>query len=122
MESYYAAPREILLFFYYPSDEFMGYLMTVDELEFYDEIECEDLFGGKDSRERIMIFSLPDYEMEEWPVVNYGLKDKVAIISGLRDYIIVDTEDVLMICPRSEEQNLKKYIDDIKFNQGDKFS
>ena len=49
-------------------------------------------------------------------------KDKVAIISGLRDYIIVDTEDVLMICPRSEEQNLKKYIDDIKFNQGDKFS
>ena len=49
-------------------------------------------------------------------------KDKVAIISGLRDYIIVDTDDVLMICPRSEEQNLKKYIDDIKFNQGDKFS
>lgn len=49
-------------------------------------------------------------------------KDKVAIISGLRDYIVVDTDDVLMICPRSEEQNLKKYIDDIKFNQGDKFS
>ena len=39
--------------------------MTVDELDFYDEIECEDLFDGKDSRERIMIFSLPDYEMEE---------------------------------------------------------
>ena len=49
-------------------------------------------------------------------------KDKVAIISGLRDYIVVDTEDVLMICPRSEEQNIKKYIDDVKFNQGDNFS
>jgi mannose-1-phosphate guanylyltransferase len=48
--------------------------------------------------------------------------DKVAIINGLRDYIVVDTEDVLMICPRSEEQNIKKYIDEVKFNQGDKFS
>ena len=28
-------------------------------LEFYDEIECSDLFEGNDSRERIMIFLLP---------------------------------------------------------------
>ena len=36
--------------------------MTVDELEFYDEIECDDLFDGNDPRERIMIFQLPYYE------------------------------------------------------------
>jgi SAM-dependent methyltransferase len=65
MESYYAAPREILLFFYYPSDEFMCYLMTVDELEFYDEIDCDDLFEGSNHRERIMIFELPDYEFDD---------------------------------------------------------
>jgi len=62
LESYYEALREVFLFFYYPSDEFISYLMTVDELEFYDEIECEDLFAGRDLRERIMIFQLPDYE------------------------------------------------------------
>ena len=62
LESYYENPREIFLFFYYPSDEYIAYLMTVDELEFYDEIECEDLFEGNDPRERIMIFQLPDYE------------------------------------------------------------
>lgn len=62
LESYYDNPREIFLFFYYPSDEYIAYLMTVDELEFYDEIECDDLFDGNDPRERIMIFSLPDYE------------------------------------------------------------
>ena len=61
LESYYAEPREIVLFFYYPSDEYISYLMTVDELEFYDEIECDDLFAG-DVRERIMIFTLPDRE------------------------------------------------------------
>ncbi|MBE5964658.1 MAG: class I SAM-dependent methyltransferase [Lachnospira sp.] len=55
-EAYYENPREVLLFFYYPSVEYIVYLMTLDELEFYDEIECEDLFEGNDSRERIMIF------------------------------------------------------------------
>ena len=45
---------------------------------------------------------------------------KVAVINGLRDYIVVDTDDVLMICPRSEEQSIKKYIDDVKFDKGDK--
>lgn len=61
MESYYENIREIFLFFYYPADEYMAYLMTVDELEFYDEIECDDLFKGYDPRERIMIFQLPSY-------------------------------------------------------------
>ena len=61
--SWYEDPREILLFFYYPADEYIAYLMTVDELEFYDEIECDDLFEGNDSRERIMIFQLPDHEV-----------------------------------------------------------
>ena len=58
LESYYADPRELFLFFYYPSDDYLSYLMTVEELEFYDEIECDDLFGA-DPRERIMIFQLP---------------------------------------------------------------
>ena len=58
LESYYENPREILLFFYYPSEEYIAYLMTVNELEFYDEISCGDLFEGNDVREQIMIFSL----------------------------------------------------------------
>lgn len=62
IESYYENPREVFLFFYYPSDEYISYLMTVDELEFYDEIECDDLFSENASRERIMIFQLPCYE------------------------------------------------------------
>ena len=65
VESYYASPREILLFFYYPSDEYMCYLMTVDELDFYDEIECDDLFERSDRRERVMVFELPHYEYDE---------------------------------------------------------
>ena len=61
LTSYYENPREVLLFFYYPSEEYISYFMTVDELEFYDEIPCGDLFAGNDPREQILIFSLPDY-------------------------------------------------------------
>ena len=64
LESWYEAPREIMLFFYYPSAEYMADLMTVEELEFEDEIACDDLFEGSDPRERIMIFRLPDYEQK----------------------------------------------------------
>ena len=56
IESYYENPREITLFFYYPSEEYLSYLMMVDELEFYDEIPCDDLFDGKDNREQIIVF------------------------------------------------------------------
>lgn len=55
-ESYYDNPRELLFFFYYPSDEYISYLMQVDELEFYDEIDCKDMFDGSDPRERVIIF------------------------------------------------------------------
>jgi len=45
-------------------------------------------------------------------------KGKIAAISGLKEFIVVDTDDVLMICPRSEEQNIKKFIDEVKYSDG----
>ena len=57
-ESYYEKPREILLMFYYPSEEYLGCLMTEEQLMFYDEINTEDLFEGKNDREKILIFSV----------------------------------------------------------------
>ncbi len=58
LESYYTYPRKIQLFFYYPSDEYISYLMTVEEMMFVDEIVCMDLFPGEDPREKITIFEL----------------------------------------------------------------
>ena len=62
LESYYTSPREIQLFFYYPSDEYVSYLMTIDEFLFADEIDCRDLFPGNDDMERILIFELQGAE------------------------------------------------------------
>ena len=60
LESYYTGSRKILLFFYFPSDEYISYLMTVDEFTFYDEIDCTDLFQEQDCRERIVIFEIEE--------------------------------------------------------------
>ena len=57
-ESYYESPRELLLFFYYPSKEYVAYLMTMRELSFLDEINCVDLFEGNNEREKILIFEI----------------------------------------------------------------
>lgn len=58
LKSYYVKPRKIQMFFYYPSDEYISYLMTVEALMFTDEITCMDLFPGEDPRERIAVFEI----------------------------------------------------------------
>ena len=56
--SYYENPHELLLFFYYPSEEYLSCLMTEEQLLFYDEIDTRDLFGGNNEREKILIFEV----------------------------------------------------------------
>lgn len=56
--SYYNNPRKMRLFFYYPNPEYLEYLMNHRELIFIDEIDCRDIFEGKNKRERIMVFGL----------------------------------------------------------------
>jgi SAM-dependent methyltransferase len=58
IEAYYSKPRKLLLFFYYPQDEYIAYLSGIDEILFFDEIDCMDLFTEKDARNRIMIFEI----------------------------------------------------------------
>ena len=48
-------------------------------------------------------------------------KQKVAVIQGLDGYIIVDTKEALLICKKEEEQKIKQFVADVKFNLGDEF-
>ena len=71
----------------------------------------------------------PEGNVESAPCLFYDTKGcivknkegKLTVIEGLEEYIVVDTDDVLMICPKSNEQNIKKFIDDVKYKIGDKF-
>jgi mannose-1-phosphate guanylyltransferase len=39
---------------------------------------------------------------------------KLVVIQGLDDYILVDTDDVLLLCPKEEEQRIKQIVNDLK--------
>ena len=46
---------------------------------------------------------------------------KIAVVQGLKDYIIVDSGDVLLIVEKEEEQNIKNYLEDVKKATGEKY-
>lgn len=55
-------------------------------------------------------------------IIQFKNKNKAAIIDGLKNFIIVDTEKALLICPRDNDQLIKDYIHDLKTQKkGDKF-
>ena len=46
---------------------------------------------------------------------------KLVLLQGLDDFIVVDTQDVLLICKKDKEQEIKEYVAEVKRNKGDKF-
>lgn len=55
-ESWYNAPREIILFVYYPSFGFTEALDADPVFAADGEIDCRDLFKNEDQRERILLY------------------------------------------------------------------
>jgi mannose-1-phosphate guanylyltransferase len=53
--------------------------------------------------------------------VVFSQQNKLVVLQGLNDYVIVDTADVLLICKKDKEQELKNYVAEIKSSKGDKF-
>ena len=48
-------------------------------------------------------------------------KDKLVVVQGLDDFIVVDTKDVLLICSKEKEQSIKEYVAEVKRHKGDKY-
>jgi len=55
-------------------------------------------------------------------IIHIKNKNKAVVIDGLKDYIVVDTDKALLICPRDHDQDIKNYVTDIKnMKRGDRF-
>ena len=48
-------------------------------------------------------------------------KDKLVVVNGLKDYCVIDTEDVLMIFKKDREQEVKKITADLKTKKLDQY-
>ena len=47
--------------------------------------------------------------------------DKLVILNGLHDYIVVEANNTLMICPKDKEQHVKQVVADVKQRFGNKY-
>lgn len=79
----------------------------------YDNLE-KDYLGNAVAGKNVMVvdatkcmISIPD--------------NKLLVIQGVDDCIVVDTKDVLLICKKDREQEIKEYVAEVKRNIGDGF-
>jgi mannose-1-phosphate guanylyltransferase len=62
-------------------------------------------------------------------IIQYGCKncivhvpkDKLVVLQGLDDYIVVESDGVLMVCKKQDEQQIRNFVNDVKVQKGDKF-
>ncbi len=49
-------------------------------------------------------------------------KDKLVVLQGLEDFIVVESDGILLICKKQEEQQIKLFVNDVKVTKGEKFT
>lgn len=49
-------------------------------------------------------------------------EDKLVVIQGLEGYIVSEADNALLICKKSQEQQIRKFVNDIKLQKGESFS
>jgi len=55
-------------------------------------------------------------------VIRVSNKDKLVVVKGLEGFIVVDTEDALLICPKEEDQFIKTIVGDVKNSLGEPYA
>jgi mannose-1-phosphate guanylyltransferase len=48
-------------------------------------------------------------------------KDKLVVLQGLDNYIVVDSDNILMICKKEEEQRVKQFLTDVEVEKGNEY-
>jgi mannose-1-phosphate guanylyltransferase len=48
-------------------------------------------------------------------------KNKLVVIQGMKDMIVVENDDILLVCRQKDEQQIKRIVNDVKATKGEKF-
>lgn len=79
----------------------------------YENLE-KDYLGNAVAGENVIVFDAHRNMV-------HNNNDKLVVLQGLEDFIVVDTKDVLLICKKEKEQEIKEYVAEVKRNKGDKY-
>ena len=78
------------------------------------ETKEKDYFGNAVTGNRVMAIDARN-------CIVHAQENKLVLLQGLDEFIVVDTKDVLMICRKDKEQEIKDYVAEVKRNMGDKY-
>ena len=79
----------------------------------YDNLE-KDYLGNAVAGDNVMVIDATNNMV-------HADNKKLLVLQGLDEFVVVDTEDVLLICKKDKEQEIKEYVAEIKRNKGDKY-
>lgn len=79
----------------------------------YDTIE-KDYFGNAVGGDNVFVVDAVNNMV-------HASKEKLIVLQGIENLIVVDTDDVLLICKKENEQDIKEYVGEIKRTKGDRF-
>lgn len=49
-------------------------------------------------------------------------KDKLVVVKGLDDFIVAEEDNVLMICPKAQEQSIRQIVNDVQLKYDGKYN
>lgn len=79
----------------------------------YDNLE-KDYLGNAVAGDNVMVIDATKCMVS-------APHEKLIVLQGLDDFIVVDTEEILLICKKDKEQQIKEYVAEVKRNKGDKY-
>jgi mannose-1-phosphate guanylyltransferase len=79
----------------------------------YDNLE-KDYLGNAIAGDKVMV-------IDSTQCMISAPHHKLLVLQGLNDFIVVDTTDVLLICKKDKEQEIKEYVAEVKRNVGDDY-
>ncbi len=79
----------------------------------YDNLE-KDYLGNAVAGDKVMV-------IDSTQCMISAPHDKLLVLQGLDDFIVVDTKDVLLICRKNKEQEIKEYVAEVKRNHGEAY-
>ncbi len=79
----------------------------------YDNLE-KDYLGNAIAGDKVMV-------IDSTQCMITAPDKKLLVLQGLNDFIVIDTEDALLICKKDKEQEIKEYVAEVKRNMGEKY-
>jgi mannose-1-phosphate guanylyltransferase len=76
---------------------------------------------NKDDAQNAVVRALPYLKNAKGNMI-FSSSEKLVVVDGLDDFIIVDKDNVLLIFPKEKEQDIKKLLREISDKFGNKFT